>query len=316
MSVPVTSVAACPKKSRDLSLLALLTTVVLWASAFVGIRALGEDFSPGALSLGRLLVGAIALGVIALPKHEPLPRGRPLGLIVVFGTFWFGAYNVALNAGERYLDAGTSALVVNVGPILIALLAGVFLKEGFPRPLLVGTAIAFSGVALIALSTDKDSTAVETAGTTGVVLCVAAAIFYAVGVLTQKPALKYVSAIQSVWLACIVGVIVCLPFAPTLIDQLQMASPKDILVLVYLGVFPTAIGFSTFSYALKRIDAGKVAATTYLVPAVATLISWVLLDETPAALAFVGGAMCLIGVAITRLKSRRSLPRASVAAPR
>jgi len=302
-----------PKTSRDFSLLALLVTVVLWASAFVGIRALGEDFSPGALSLGRLLVGAIALGVIAWPKHEPLPTGRPLGLIIIYGIFWFGAYNIALNAGELYLDAGTSALVVNIGPILIALLAGVFLKEGFPKPLLIGTTIAFGGVALIALSTDKDSTAVETASTTGVILCVAAAVCYALGVLTQKPALKYVSAIQSVWLACIVGVIVCLPFAPTLINQLQEASLRDVLILVYLGVFPTAIGFSTFSYALKRIDAGKVAATTYLVPAVATLISWVWLDETPAALAFVGGALCLIGVAVTRAKRRQPLPARVVA---
>jgi drug/metabolite transporter (DMT)-like permease len=302
-----------PQTSRDLSLLALLVTVVLWASAFVGIRALGEVFSPGALSLGRLLVGAIALGVIAWPKHEPLPTGRPLGLIIIYGIFWFGAYNIALNAGELYLDAGTSALVVNVGPILIALLAGVFLKEGFPKPLLIGTAIAFGGVALIALSTDKDSTALETASMTGVILCIAAAVFYALGVLTQKPALKYVSAIQSVWLACIVGVIVCLPFAPTLINQLQEASLRDVLILVYLGIFPTAIGFSTFSYALKRIDAGKVAATTYLVPAVATLISWVWLDETPAALAFVGGALCLIGVAITRAKRRQPLPARVVA---
>ncbi|MGZ5408849.1 MAG: DMT family transporter [Aeromicrobium sp.] len=303
-----------PRTSRDLSLLALLATVVLWASAFVGIRALGENFSPGALSLGRLLVGAVALGVIAWPRHEPLPKGRPLGLIIIYGIFWFGAYNVALNAGERHLDAGTSALIVNIGPILIALLAGVFLKEGFPRPLLIGTTVAFSGVALIALSTDKDSTAVETASTTGVILCLLAAAFYALGVLTQKPALRYVSAIQSVWLACIVGVVVCLPFAPALIHQLQEASAKDILILVYLGVFPTAIGFSTFSYALKRLDAGKVTATTYLVPAVATLISWVWLDETPAALAFVGGAMCLLGVAITRVRRRQRLP-ARAAAP-
>lgn len=293
--------------SRDLSLVALLVTVVLWASAFVGIRDLGEHFSPGALSLGRLIVGAIALTVIAWPKHEPMPRGRPLGYIVVYGVVWFGAYNVFLNAGERYLDAGTSALVVNIGPILIALFAGVLLKEGFPKPLLIGTAVAFAGVALIALSTDKDSTAVPTASTTGVVLCVAAAVVYAIGVLCQKPALRTVSAVQAVWLGCLVGVVVCLPYAPSLIHQVQAASLKDLLVLAYLGIFPTAIGFSTWSYALKRLDAGKVAATTYLVPAIATFIAWVVLDETPAALAFVGGAMCLIGVAITRLTPRPTI---------
>ena len=108
------------------------------------------------------------------------------GVVVVYGVLWFGAYNVALNAGETYLDAGTAALVVNIGPILIALLAGIVLKEGFPRPLVVGMAIAFAGVVLIATSTRHD-TAVETASATGVLLCVAAAVLYAVGALTQKP---------------------------------------------------------------------------------------------------------------------------------
>lgn len=291
--------------TRDLSLAALMVTVVLWASAFVGIRDLGTTFSPGALSLGRLIVGAIALTVIAWPKHEVLPRGRPLGLIVVYGVLWFGAYNVLLNAGERYLDAGTSALVINIGPILIALFAGILLKEGFPKPLIIGTGVAFAGVALIAVSTDKDSTAVATASTTGVLLCVAAAVVYSIGVLCQKPALRTVPAVQAVWLGCIVGMLVCLPYTPSLIHQVQDASTKDLLVLAYLGIFPTAIGFSTWSYALKRLDAGTVAATTYLVPVLATLIGWILLDEVPATLAFVGGAMCLIGVAITRMRRRR-----------
>lgn len=111
--------------------------------------------------------------------------------------------------------------------------------------------------------------------------------------------------VMSVWLGCLVGFVVCLPFAPTLVHEIGGASWHDLLWLAYLGVFPTAIGFSTWSYALKRISTGQAASTTYLVPAVATLISWMVLDEVPAALAFVGGAMCLIGVAITRVKRRQ-----------
>lgn len=291
------------KTDRDLSLPALLVTVVVWASAFVGIRALGDTFSPGSLSLGRLVVGAVALTFFARPRSTPLPKGRPLLLVALYGVVWFGAYNIALNAAERDLDAGTTALIVNVGPIFAAVIAGILYKEGFPKPLMIGMGIAFAGVALIAVSTDSDSTAVDSASTTGVLLCVAAAAFYAFGALAQKPALKHMQPVMSVWLGCLVGVVVCLPFAPTLIDELSGASTHDILWLVYLGVFPTAIGFSTWSYALKRISTGKAASTTYLVPAVATLISWTILDEVPAALAFVGGGLCLIGVAITRLRS-------------
>jgi drug/metabolite transporter (DMT)-like permease len=282
----------------------MLVTVVAWASAFVGIRALGDTFSAGALSLGRLIVGGLALTALARPWRHRMPTGRPLLLVICYGVVWFGAYNIALNAGEQYLDAGTSALVVNIGPILIALLAGVLLKEGLPRPLLIGIAVAFAGVVLIAISTNRASGTASTVSTTGVVLCVLAAVFYAVGALTQKPALKHVAPVMSVWLACVIGAVVCLPWGPQLVEQLRAASGPDIAWLVYLGVFPTAIGFSTWSYALKRLSAGQVASTTYLVPAVATLISWLILDEVPAALAFVGGGLCLLGVAITRLRTR------------
>ena len=220
------------------------------------------------------------------------------------GVTWFGAYNVALNAGEQQVDAGTAALVVTVGPILIALFAGILLKEGFPRPLLIGIAIAASGVVLISLST-RDESAVDTASTTGVLLCLAAAVLYAIGALAQKPTLTVVTPVMSVWLMCIVGAVVCLPYLPSLVRETGDASRPNIVWLVYLGVFPTAIGFSTWSYALKRLSAGQVASATYLVPAVATLISWVMLDEVPAALAFVGGGLCLVGVAITRYRRRR-----------
>lgn len=292
---------------RDLSVPALAVTVVLWASAFVGIRAVTDTFDPGPMALGRLLVGAVALTLLVRPWRFRLPRGRTLGLVVVYGVVWFGAYNVVLNAGETYLDAGTAALVVNVGPILIALFAGWLLKEGFPKPLLAGMAVAFAGVALIAVST-RNGDGVETASAAGVLLCLAAAVLYAVGALSQKPTLATVSPGMSVWMACSIGAVVCLPYGPELVAEMGDAGATDIAWLVYLGVFPTAIGFTTWAYAMRRLTAGQVASTTYLVPVVATGISWVLLGEVPAALAFAGGALCLVGVGITRWRPRRTVP--------
>ena len=288
---------------RDLSIGALGITVVLWASAFVGIRDAADSFSAGPLSLGRLVVAAVVLTVLAKPWRHRMPRGRPFLLLLLAGITWFGAYNVALNAGEQQVDAGTAALVVTVGPILIALLAGILLKEGFPKPLLIGIAVAASGVVLISLST-RDDSAVDTASTTGVLLCLAAAVLYGIGALAQKPTLTVVTPVMSVWLMCIVGAVVCLPYLSSLVRETGDASTSNIVWMVYLGIFPTAIGFSTWSYALKRLSAGQVASATYLVPAVATLISWVMLDEVPATLAFVGGGLCLVGVASTRYRRR------------
>ena len=80
---------------------AVVTTLVLWASAFVGIRAVGSSFAPGPMALLRLAVGTVALTVIALVgrRHRTgPPRGRSLLLIAGYGTAWFAVYTVVLNA--------------------------------------------------------------------------------------------------------------------------------------------------------------------------------------------------------------------------
>jgi drug/metabolite transporter (DMT)-like permease len=281
---------------RYVALVAALVTVVLWASAFVGIRAAGEDLSPGALSLGRLAVGSALLGIFVLLQRRRLPGRRDWPGIVVCGVLWFGLYNLALNEAEQRVDAGTAAMLVNVGPILIALLAGWLLEEGFPRALVAGCAVAFAGVVVIGLATSERGVA---AGW-GAVLCVAAAAFYAGGVVAQKPLLSRASALHVTWLAATVGLVVCLPFAATLADEVGDADASSIAWMVYLGVFPTAIGFLTWAYALSRTTAGRMGATTYLVPPIAILIGWALLAESPETLAFLGGALCLGGVVITR----------------
>ncbi len=108
-------------------------TVVLWASAFVSIRSAGAEYGPGALALGRLLSGTVVLGVLWAIRREGLPPRAAWPGIVTAGVLWFGAYMVALNWGEQLVDAGTASLVVNIGPILIALLGGWLLKEGISR---------------------------------------------------------------------------------------------------------------------------------------------------------------------------------------
>jgi drug/metabolite transporter (DMT)-like permease len=295
--------------SRNAALLplaAVLVTVVLWASAFVAIRHVGHELSAGALSLCRLVVASAVLGGVMLARrpsrHERFvpPRGAWPRLLVC-GVSWFGVYNVALNDAERRMDAGTAAMLINIGPILIAMLAGLLLGEGFPRRLVTGSAVAFAGVVVISLSTSHGG------GTDrwGVLLCVLAAVAYAVGVVAQKPLLADLPALQVTWLACTIGAVGCLPFTPGLIRDLGSARPSTIGWAIYLGVMPTALAFTTWAYALARTSAGKLGATTYLVPPLAIGLGWALLGESPAPLAFAGGALCLVGVYLSR-RSRRS----------
>jgi drug/metabolite transporter (DMT)-like permease len=293
---------------KTLPLLAALTTVALWASAFVGIRAAGRDLGPGALSLARLLVGALALGAVVAVRREPLPPRADLRRLLVCGVLWFGIYNVALNAAERHVDAGTAAMLVNVGPVLIAVLAGVLLGEGFPRTLMVGCGVAFAGAVVIGYATSGHGVAASW----GAVLCLVAAVTYAGGVVAQKPLLARSSALAITWLACCVGAVCCLPFAGQLVGDVGDASSGALIWTVYLGVFPTAIAFTTWAFALSSTSAGRMGATTYLVPPLAILLGWIWFGESPPALAFAGGALCIAGAVL----ARRPGPRpAAPAAP-
>ena len=116
----------------------------------------------------------------------------------------------------------------------------------------------------------------------------------------QKPLLERSSALSVTWLACIVGTVACLPFTPTLVDELGRAEGSAVAWMIYLGALPTAVAFTTWAYALARSTAGRMGALTYFVPPLAILLGWAFLGEVPPALALGGGVLCLAGAAMAR----------------
>lgn len=291
---------------------AVVATLLTWASAFVAIRAVGDTFAPGPMALLRLAAGSLTLTVFVLVRGRVRVPGRTgAALVAAYGVAWFAGYTVVLNAAEHHLDAGTAAMLVNVAPILVAVVAGRLLGEGYPRPLLVGIAVSFTGVVIIA-----------SAGTgggsdrLGLVLGLLAAVLYAAGVLVQKVALRHTDALTATWLGCLVGTAVLTPFTGRAVAELGGASWQAVAAVAYLGVFPTALGFALWAYALTRLDAGALTATTLSVPGIVVLMSWAALGELPAAAALLGGALCLLGVAVSRRRAATpARPAAAVVPP-
>jgi drug/metabolite transporter (DMT)-like permease len=285
-----------------LPLAAVALTLVLWASAFVGIRHLGESVPPGTLSLARLVVMTLAVLALMKGRVSRLPDRREWPLILAGGISWFGVYNLALNESERRIDAGTAALIIQIGPILVGLLAAFFLGERLTRNLLVGMAVGFAGVVIIGQASSRGANG----DLVGVLLSLLAAFTFAVGVLTQKKLLPTISPLELTFWYAVVGTVVCLPWTGEAIGVLGDASADTLWWIVYLGVFPSAIAFVAWAYALSHADAGKFAQSTFLVPFITALMAWLLLDEVPPAMAFVGGAMCIVGVLVAR---RKPVPR-------
>lgn len=296
-----------PSVEKKLAVAAIIGTVLMWASSFVVIRAFADELAPGPMALLRLLAGVVALSVMLLWLRRGrlrLPGRRGLLLGAAFGVVWFAVYTLAFNWAGHFLDAGTIAMLVNLAPLLVALGGGLFFAEGFPRQLFAGMAVSLIGIGLITFAGSTGALSFA-----GLLIALVAAVLYAAGMLIQKLALRHTDPLTATWIACVAGAAALLPFIPQTIAEIGGASAASILGTVYMGIGPTAVAFIFWGYAMMHFPAGRVAASTLTVPAIVVLMSWLFLAEVPPVLAIIGGAVCLVGVAIAQWRRPRRCSR-------
>ena len=279
--------------------IAIGITIVLWASAFAGIRAALVGYSPAHLALLRFLVASIALGLYAAIARRPLPRLRDIPGFMLLGGIGISLYNVALNAGEQQVSAGAASLLVNTAPIWTASLAGIFLHERLLRRGWVGIGISFFGALVVALS---EGAGFHVSG--GAFLVLLAALAQSTYFVLQKPYLSHYRPIEVTTYAIWAGTVWLLPFAPGLYSHIQDAPISASIAVIYLGIFPAAIAYIAWAYVLATFPAGRAASFLYAVPVVAFIIAWLWLGEQPRPLTLVGGALALIGVVIVNTRGR------------
>jgi len=294
---------------------AIAVTLVLWASAFAGIKAgmrltpagvPGPDgYGPGEVALLRFGVASLVLAVYAAFTRMRLPAKSDLPRIALAGFLGITVYHLALNFGEVRVSAGAAALLISAGPVFTAIMSVVFLRERITLTGWVGIAIAFAGVALISLG--------ETGGFSfepGALLVLLAAISTAAYFIVSKQGLRIYSPIEFTAYTIWAGTIPMLVFAPSLIAQIPQAAPSATLAIIYLGVFPAAVAYVLWSYALARMPASLLSTFLYLSPVLAMLIAWAWISEVPQALTIAGGLVAIAGVVLVQTKGQ---PRARAA---
>jgi drug/metabolite transporter (DMT)-like permease len=287
------------KRTDGRTLIAMGVTLLFWSSAFAGIRAALRTYTPTHLVVFRFLVASTALAIYAALTRMRLPDKRDLPPILLIGFLGITAYHVALAYGQVTVTAGAASLLIASGPIFTALLATAFLGERLKIWGWFGIVLSFIGVSLIALGEGKGMKFDP-----GAFLILLSAFCAGVYFVLQKPYLRKYSALELTAYSIWAGTFFMLFFLPGLTQAVGKAPINATLAVIYLGVFPAALAYVTWTYVLSRFPASNAVSFLYLNPALAILVAWIWLGEIPTTLSLMGGILAILGVVLVNTKGR------------
>ena len=279
-----------------------MAAAVLWGTVGIATRELYALYPTTPLSIGLL---RLAISVPALVAACWLTLGwrgftvrswRDGALIALIGTLT-ALYQVCYFAAIARVGVGIAVLVtLCVAPVLVALLGSVVLRERLTLGVAGAMACALGGTALLILGQPAAIQAPANA-LSGVLLALGSAFSYAVVALCSRGLASRYHPLTPITLGFAVGALALLPFA--LLDGLVLSYPAvhglpaGWLLLVYLGLVPTAFAYALFLRGMRTTSATVASIVTLLEPLTSTTLAWLLFGERFGPLGIVGAALLL-----------------------
>lgn len=272
--------------------IALAVAIFLWASAFVGIRICLNGYSPEGLALLRYMIASLCMGIMYFRLSERSSMNfRDRGALMMVGAVGIGIYNITLNHGELFVSSGMACFITSQSPIITTIIAIIFLGERLTYSRVIGFMISILGMALITLGEVGELK--WNVSISYVLFATLAGSCYSI---FQKPFLKKYHAIEATTYVIWGGTLFLLINIPHLQQDLLTASLKATLTVIYLGIFPAAVGYIAWSYVLAEIPVARAVSFLYFMPFLATILGWICLGEVPVLLSIIGGILAIIGV--------------------
>jgi len=289
---------------------AIAILVLVWAVNFIAAKIGLLYLPPFAMASFRVVLA----GVFMIPVYfsclrlkafaeAAVLRRRGLALRDFWTFLYLGFFGVCVNQmcftiGLYFTPVSHAAVIVGLGPIYILILAVLFRLERATGHKVVGMLIALTGVAVLA---SENGISLHAASIEGDAITMTGSIGFAMYVvLGKRVAEKYDTLTMTAFnhfAGALIVLLVAIHEGWTLSAGGHWHQPWRVwAAVVYMAIFSSALAYVFYYWLLRYLEASQLAAFTYLLPVLATILGILWLGEKGSWGQVLGGVMALYGV--------------------
>jgi len=273
--------------------------IIFWSSAFVGIQRVSSLIDPGSFAIYRLLISSFTLFIVAkVLRMKPIEKSDQLR-VMLSGITGSTLYILFINLAQPFVTSTESCIIINTVPALTTLGGWLCFKQSVSKKAIFGLLVSFSGILFLALGKGELNL------NQGIAFLLLAALSMASSVILQKDLLSRYSSLQVISIGLWWGTLAATPMAPGLISSIPDLELEAHLIILYLGVFPSALVYLAWGKLLKSTSTHRATSLLYVIPVVVALMGYLFLGEKLTAPVIIGGFLALGGVAIIQIPTTK-----------
>lgn len=280
--------------------------IVCWAFSWPATKIGLEYMPPLWFAAYRLVFGAIFLFLFLIPTRRLVkPHWRDIPMLLVMGILQIGTFMILITVGLSTVDAGRAAIITYTTPIWVLPISAVFFGERLNRGKLIGLCCGIAGVVLLFSPWNFDwsnHTAIMGNG-----LLIIAAWCWSAALLYARHGRWYNTPVNLIPWQLVVGAVeaVLVAFILQPDPVIRWVAPLWI-VLVYNGLFATAIGYWGMITVSKELPAMATALGLLAVPVLAVIFCAAMLGEPLTYGILTAVAFIIVGLTYVALGARQT----------
>jgi drug/metabolite transporter (DMT)-like permease len=294
----------------SLSYLAIIITTVLWSSSLIFAKIVFTEVGPIVFVALRYTIACPFLLVVTLQykKKQTIQDVKSnWKILLIAGLSGPFLSQILQYVGLELTTASDALFLLNFTPIFAVIIAAPVLNEKITSEKILGLILASLGAMLIVMNTAPDFTTFDFLRFLGDLIVIASTLFFAINGIAGKIAVKSIDAISTT----LYSAIFALPFiwiSAALLEDMTVLltmSTQAWLLVTWVAVVNTVIGFVLYYESMKHIEASLVQIVLNLIAVWGVLMSIFVLHETVTFLQVLGGAVTVIGVVIAQMAQVR-----------